>query len=238
MRRANKTKIGIFVVGAVTLLVAAILIFGSGALFSKSDKYIVFFDGSVKGLSVGAPVIFRGVKIGIVSSIDLAYDEETKSVLIPVVIDVELARVKGVPDPLGYPDYENFIREGLRAKLELQNFITGQLMLGFDFYPQGPKKMYNITKRYPELPALPISPDIFEVMNEIPIKEITNNLAQAVTGINRLVNSEGIADLNETLREITQSARAFGLLVEYLELHPEALLKGKAITKGEPNESN
>ncbi len=70
-------------------------------------------------------------------------------------------------------------------------------------------------------------------MNEIPIKEITSNLAQAVTGINRLVNSEGIAGLDKTIREITQSARSFGLLVEYLELHPEALLKGKSITKGE-----
>ncbi|MCX5694558.1 MAG: MlaD family protein [Candidatus Omnitrophica bacterium] len=233
MRKVSKTKIGIFVVGAVILLVAAILAFGSGAFFKQSDKYIVFFDGSVKGLSVGAPVIFRGVKIGNVSSIDLAYDEKTKTVLIPVVIDVELARVKGVPDPFGYPDYESFVQQGLRAKLELQNFVTGQLMLGFDFYPQNSKKLYNIVKSYPELPALPISPDIFEVMNEIPIKEITNNLAQAVIGINRLVNSEGIADLDKTLREVTQSARSFGLLVEYLELHPEALLKGKPNLKGE-----
>ncbi|HNW40030.1 MAG TPA: MlaD family protein [Candidatus Omnitrophota bacterium] len=233
MRKANKTKIGIFVVGAVVLLVAAILIFGSGALFGQSDKYIVFFNGSVKGLSVGAPVNFRGVKIGNVTGIDLAYDLETKEVLIPVVIDVELARVKGIPDPFGYPDYAQFIQDGLRAKLELQNFITGQLMLGFDFYPQDPKKMYNIAKAHPELPALPISPDIFEVMNQIPIKEITSNLAQAVSGINRLINSEGIAGLDKTVREITQSARSFGLLVEYLELHPEALLRGKSFTKGE-----
>jgi len=233
MRKANKTKIGAFVVGAVVLLVVAILVFGSGAIFKQSDKYIVFFNGSVKGLSVGAPVTFRGVKIGNISSIDLAYDEETRSVLIPVVIDVELARVKGVPEKFGYPDYAEFIQQGLRAKLEVQNFITGQLMLGFDFYPYDPKKMYSIAKNYPELPALPISPDIFEIMNKIPIKEITNNLAQAVTGMNRLVNSEGIAGLDKTLREITQSARSFGLLVEYLEQHPEALLKGKSITKGE-----
>jgi paraquat-inducible protein B len=234
MKRADKTKIGMFVVGAVVLLVVAILVFGSGALFKQSDKYIVFFDGSVKGLSVGAPVIFRGVKIGNVSSIDLAYDQETQSVLIPVVIDVELSRVQGVPDKFGYPDYQSLIQQGLRAKLEVQNFITGQLMLGFDFYPQDPQKMYKITKSYPELPALPISPDIFEIMNEIPIKEITSNLAQAVTGINRLVNSEGITDLDRTLREITQSARSFGLLMEYLELHPESLLKGKsANSKGD-----
>ena len=227
MRKANKIKIGAFVVGSIILLVAGILVFGSGALFKQSHKYIVFFDGSVKGLSVGAPVNFRGVKIGNVSSIDLAYDEETRSVLIPVVIDVELSRVKGVPEKLGYPDYMQFIQEGLRVKLEVQNFITSQLMLGFDFYPRDPKKMYNIAKNYPELPALPISPDIFEIMNEMPIKEIVNNLAQAVTGINQLVNSEGIADLDKTLKGITQSARSFSLLVEYLELHPEALLKGK-----------
>ena len=159
MRKANKTKIGVFVVGAVVLLVIAILVFGSGALFKQTDKYIVFFDGSVKGLAVGAPVIFRGVKIGNVSSIDLAYNEGTKSVLIPVVIDVELSRVKGVPEKFGYPDYLRFVQEGLRAKLEIQNFITGQLMLAFDFYPENPQKIYNIVKNYPELPALPISPD-------------------------------------------------------------------------------
>lgn len=229
MRKADKTKIGVFVVGAVILLVAAILVFGSGLLFKQSDKYIVFFDGSVKGLSVGAPVMFRGVRIGNISSIDLAYDEKTKEVLIPVVIDVELSRVKGLPEKFGYPDYAQFIQDGLRAKLEVQNFITSQLMLGFDFYPQDPEKLYSISKNYPELPALPISPDIFEIMNAMPIKEITTNLAQAVDGLNRLINSEGIAGLDKTLREITQSARSFGLLVEYLELHPEALLKGKSL---------
>jgi paraquat-inducible protein B len=229
MKKANKTKIGAFVVGAVVLLLAAILVFGSGSLFKQSDKYIVYFNGSVKGLSVGAPVIFRGVQIGNVDSIDLVYDQKTKNVLIEVVIDVELARVKGIPEQLGYPDYAQFVQQGLRAKLEIQNFVTVQLMLGLDFYPDDPEKLYHLARDYPELPALPISPDIFEIMNEVPIKDITANLAQVVTGINRLVNSKGIMDLDKTLAEITKFARSFGLLVEYLELHPEALLKGKPI---------
>jgi len=233
IRKADKRVIGAFVVGAVALLVGAILVFGSGALFKQSDKYVIFFDGSVKGLSVGAPVIFRGVKIGNVSSIGLVYDADNKHVLIPVVVDVALARVTGVPDKLGYPDYALWVKQGLRAKLEIQSFITGQLMLAFDFYPEKPAKIYGIIKDYPELPALPISPDIFEVMDDIPIKEISANLQQAVAGINRLVNSEGISELDKTLREVTHSARSFGLLAEYLEQHPEALLKGKSISKGE-----
>jgi len=233
MRKANKTLIGAFVVGAVALLIIAVMVFGSGSLFKQSDKYVLFFDGSVKGLSEGAPVIFRGVKVGNVSSIGLLYDEDKKSVLIPVVIDVELSRVKGVPDKVGYPDYKKLIDEGLRAKLEIQNFITGQLMIGLDFYPDKPAKTYDVVKKYPELPALPISTDIFDVMNEIPVKEIADDLEQTVNGINRLVNSEGISELAKTLREVSLAARSTRLLAEYLDQHPEALLKGKAISEGE-----
>lgn len=232
-RKANKTMIGIFVVGAVALLVLGITIFGSGVFLKRSDKYVLFFDGSIKGLSVGAPVIFRGVKIGNVSDISLIYDKKSENVLIPVVIDVELSRVKGAPDKLGYPDYRMLIDEGLRARLEVQNFITSSLMLAFDFYPNKPEKMYGIMKDYPELPTLPISPDIFELMDEIPVKEISEDLRQAVSGINKLVNSKGISELDKTLSEVTQAARSIRLFVEYLEQHPEALLKGKPIPKGE-----
>ncbi|MDO8662897.1 MAG: MlaD family protein [Candidatus Omnitrophota bacterium] len=233
IKKINKTTIGAFVVGGVVLLIVAILVFGSGALFRQSDKYVLFFNGSVKGLSVGAPVIFRGVKIGNVVSINLVYDEQTQEVLIPVVIDVELSRVMGIPEMPGYPDYTKFIKQGLRAKLEIQNFITGQLMIALDLYPNKPGKFYGIIKSYPELPALPISPDIFQVMDDIPIKEITVNLGQTLAGINRLVNSEGISELDKTLKELTNSARFFGLFAEYLEQHPEALLKGKSLPKGE-----
>jgi len=233
IRKTNKTIIGAFVVGAAVLLVAAIVFFGSGTMFKKSDKYILFFDGSVKGLSVGAPVIFKGVKIGSITNIGLIYDAENKNVLIPVVIEGELALVKGTPDILGYPDYKFLVKEGLRAKLEMQNFITGQLMLAFDFYPDQPEITRGIIKTYPELPALPISPDIFQAMNEIPLKEISNNLEQTVAGLNRLVNSEGVSELGKTLQEVTQAARSVHLLTEYLEEYPEALLKGKIKPQGE-----
>ncbi len=233
MRKANKTLIGAFVVGAVALLVIAVTVFGSGMLFKQSDKYILYFDGSIKGLSEGAPVVFRGVKIGNVSKIGLVYNNDENSILIPVVIDVELARVKGVPDKFGYPDYQEIIKEGLRAKLEIQNFITGQLMIGFDFYPDKPAKIYNIIRNYPELPALPISPDIFDAVNDIPIKKIADDLGETVKGINRLVNSEGVVQMDKTLREISQAARSMRLLTDYLEQHPEALLKGKTAYKGE-----
>ena len=231
-KRANKTSIGVFVVGAVVLLVAAILVFGSGQLFKQSDKYVLFFDGSVKGLSEGAPVIFRGVKIGNVKDISLLYDPKTKDVLIPVIIEVELGRVKGVPEKPGGSDYNFLIQQGLRARLEIENFITGQLMLSLDFYPDKPAKMRGLIKGYPELPALPISPDIFEVMQELPIKDISDDLENTVAGLNKLIN-EDFYGIKDALQELTQAARSIRLLAEYLEQHPEALLKGKPVTKGE-----
>lgn len=238
IRKANKKIIGAFVVGAALLLVIAILVFGSGMLLKSSDKYVLFFDGSVKGLSEGAPVIFKGVRIGNVSDISIVYDPLAKDVLITVIIDVELSRVKGAPEKLGYTDYKMLIDYGLRARLEVQNFITNQLMIAFDFYPDKPAKMRAFMKQYPELPTLPTSPDIFKLMDELPIKEIADSLEQSVDGINKLINAEGLYTVSNAIQEVTQAARSIRLLSEYLEQHPEAILKGKQIPKGERNEKD
>jgi paraquat-inducible protein B len=106
-------------------------------------------------------------------------------------------------------------------------------MISFDFYPDKPAKLRGILKAYPELPTLPISPDIFALMNELPIKEISRNLDATVKGINRLVNSNDLQrslyELPNTLQETKQAMQSLRLLTEYLEQHPEAILKGKAM---------
>jgi paraquat-inducible protein B len=235
--KANKTVIGVFVVGAVALFVAGLIVFGSGVIFKHADEYVLFFDGSIKGLSVGAPVIFRGVRVGSVKDISLVYDNKVHDLIIPVIVEIIPGRVKGAPKEWGYSNYELLIKEGLRAKLEIQSFITGQLMISFDFYPDTIANLRGIMKNYHEFPTLPTTPDIFDVMEEVPIKEIAHNLDDTVKGINRLLDSgylqETFFELKETLQEMTQSARSFRMLVDYLEQHPEAFLKGKPIIKGE-----
>lgn len=227
-RKANKTAIGIFVTGAVALLVIGISVFGSGMLFKRADKYVLFFDGSVKGLSAGSPVVFRGVKVGNVEQVNLLYSPKTEDVHILVIIDVELSRVKGVPEHVGYPNYEELIKHGLRAQLDVQSFVTGQLIVSFDFYQDKPARLLGIMNQYPELPTLPMSPGVLDMMHDLPIKEIAGDLQGTCAGLNKLVNSEGFRGLNDAIREITQTARALRLFLEYLEQHPEALLKGKS----------
>lgn len=228
-KKANKALIGAFVIGAVVLLIMGIITLGSGTLFKRTNKYVLFFDGSIKGLSVGAPVIIRGVKIGVVKDIHLVYDPTIDDLITPVVIEVESSLIKNVPKRLSIDDYKELIKAGLRARLDIQSFITGQLMIALDFYEDKPAKLHNVAKQHPEIPTLPTSSDIFELMEELPIKDIADNLGQTVTGLNKLINSEGFYGLNSTLNEIAQAARSFRLLVEYLEVHPEAILKGKQL---------
>jgi paraquat-inducible protein B len=186
----------------------------------------------VKGLSAGSPVIFRGVKIGNVNEINLLYDPKTEGVYILVIIEVELSRVKGVPEPIGYPNYKELIKNGLRARLEMQSFVTGQLMVSFDFYENKPARLLGILEQYPELPTLPMSPGVLDMMGELPLKEIANNVKGITAGINDLVNSEGFRELDDAIMEINQTARTLRLFLEYLEQHPEAFLKGKPVSEG------
>lgn len=235
-RKANKTVIGLFTVGALVLLIIGVVVFGSGALFKRINKFVLYFDGSVKGLSIGAPVMFRGVSIGTVKDISLIYDSKAGTIMLPVIIEIEEGRIEGTPSFGEVGADKKMIELGLRGKLEVQNFLTGQLMISFDFYPEEPVELRGIFKKYPELPTLPTSPDIFALMNELPIKEIAKNLEATAEGINRLVNSSDLQwsfyEMRDTFQETKQAMRSFRLLTEYLEQYPESILKGKSV-KGE-----
>ena len=121
---ANKALIGGFVVGAIALIVAGILIFGSGRFLGKTYKFVMYFDGSVKGLNVGSSVVFRGVKIGTVTDILLRYDPADMSIKIPVIIEIEPDRVDVIGGPPRERDVERtlgeLIERGLKARLQMQ----------------------------------------------------------------------------------------------------------------------
>ena len=91
-KEANKTLIGVFVVGAITLIVAAILILGGGKFFRKTYKVVMFFEGSIKGLNIGSPLMFHGVKIGSVTDINLILNAKDLSLQTPVIVELDPQR--------------------------------------------------------------------------------------------------------------------------------------------------
>ena len=73
-KQASKMMIGVFLIIALFLLVASLVLFGSGKFFTKTQKFVLYFNEPVKGLDVGSPVLFQGVAVGSVKSIDIIAD--------------------------------------------------------------------------------------------------------------------------------------------------------------------
>lgn len=230
-KKANKTLIGAFVIGAVILWIFSLVVLGSGKFFRRTNKYVLFFDDSVKGLAIGAPVTFRGVKIGIVKDVSLVYDPNTRFAVIPVIIETEPDRIKGAPLKRDRENIQFLIDSGLRAQLETQSFLTGQLAVALDFFPDKLARLRGLMKEYPEIPTIP-SPlgELQKNIGDIPLKDISLDLQESMHSLKIALKESQetiIFDVENTLREITEAARAVRLLAEYLEQHPEALIKGK-----------
>jgi paraquat-inducible protein B len=220
---ANKTLIGAFVVGAVVLAVAAIVLFGSGKFFRKTDLWLTFFQGSVKGLNVGSPVVFRGVQIGQVTDIIVGFDATKLEVLIPVFFEVDPERFQdiGTRVETGETDMrEALISRGLRAQLQMQSLVTGQLLINVDFYPDTPPNLIGMERfkdeiKFRETWEIPSVPtplqELEKALSELNLKEITEDVRKAMNGIAKLASSselhEGIIVMKDTLMDVQKLAR-------------------------------
>ncbi len=229
---ANKTMIGAFVVGAVVLAVTAVVLFGSGKFFRKTEPWLTFFQGSVKGLNIGSPVVFRGVQVGQVTDIIVGFDATQLAVLIPVFFEIDPEKFKDIGDSSQKSDREMhraLIERGLRAQLQMQSLVTGQLLINIDFYPDTPAQLIGIDQFRDKMPleewweipsvATPLQ-ELEKALGELNIKEITEDIRKAMDGIAKLASSpdlhEGISILKNTLLDVQKLARNLDSKVEPL----------------------
>ncbi|MBW2143809.1 MAG: MCE family protein [Deltaproteobacteria bacterium] len=209
-KQVSKTVIGGFVISSIALLVVGVFIFGGGKFFKRTQKFVLFFEGSVKGLSVGSPVTFRGVEIGSVESVTLRADREALTVQIPVVVEVEPDRIQltgggGKPNP--QQKIQRLIDAGLRAQLTVESMVTGQLMIALNLYPDKPAKLVGTDPEYPEIPTIPSAfEQVTETIQKLPIEEIFQKLLAAVDGIEKVLNSPDLEDTIASLKVTVQNA--------------------------------
>jgi paraquat-inducible protein B len=210
-KKVSKTLIGGFVVGAVALIVAGVLVFGSGKFLQKSYKYVLYFRGSLKGLSVGAPVLFQGVKVGSVTDITIQTNTENLTSQIPVTMEIQPKKFKVVRGKRRTDPYETLsilIERGLRAQLQQQSFVTGQLMIGLAFYPDTPVRLVGIDTEYPEVPTIPTPLEtLSKTLRELPLQELFNRVMSAVEGIDKFVNSPDLAGSISSLHLALEDTR-------------------------------
>jgi len=215
--KTSKTMIGAFVIGGLTLAVAGILVFGSGRIFSRHSKYVLYFDTSVKGLRVGAPLMCRGVKLGEVTDILIRYNPTDQSLRIPVIVEANLDRITNVGGEERSPRNMNVpVEKGMRAQLQMQSFVTGQLMVALDFFPDQPPRYAGIKGEYKELPTIPSRfEQISKRLEEIPIDEIFAKLTHALEGIDRFVNSPS---LKQSVESLSRTVTRAGTLLKKIDL--------------------
>ena len=216
-KRISPAMIGAFVLGAVALIVIAILVFGSGRLFRQTRNFVLYFDTSVNGLRIGAPVKVKGVEIGSVKDIRLLVGEGTGGDKIPVIIEIDLKKLiqRGAAVAADDPEamHRAIVDRGIRGQLDMESLVTGLLYVALDFFPGTP---INLVQKpggkydYPEIPTLPTSLEqakgaltrVISKLEEIDFKELGANLQATLKGVSRTVNSPEIESVLRSLARV------------------------------------
>ena len=213
--KVSPTLIGAFVIGAVALIVIAILLLGSGRLFRQTRDFVLYFDNSVNGLRVGAPVKFKGVEVGSVKDIRLQLEKGAEVNKIPVIIEIDLEKLtlRGATPEIAV-DREAFhkaVVEGFRGQLAMESLVTGVLYVALDFFPGTPinfVQQENVNNKYPEIPTLPTSLElakgaverILNKLEEVDFKRLIDSLTKTSDGVGQLVSVN-----SPTVKSILQS---------------------------------
>lgn len=231
-RRANPVVIGGFVIGAVVLLVVGIMAFGSGVLFRNTTTYVMYFGGDVSGLRVGAPVTFRGVPLGTVTSIRASLQRRFERIETRIAVYAELGEgpidiAADMPRPgRDFAGYRLLIDNGLRAQLQWQSIVTGQLFVQLDFHPEQPAIFVGGDPGVLEIPTIPTPLEIvtrsarklLEKLGELPLEDIVENLNLSLEGAGKLLNAEetqtAIGDLGLAVADLRQVIRRVGARVD------------------------
>ncbi len=261
-KQPNTRFIGVFIAVGVLFFLSVMAKYLQEKYFSDDkDVVVMYFEESVKGLSVGSSVVFKGVEVGRVSKISLVADSDDLDFSISV-----LAVFLPQPELLKRMNFKTqkellsaLIRRGLRARLISQNYLTGQLMIELEMLPKAPLvlKQEAGTSEYFEIPTI-LSPfgEISKGVQSLPIKEsleklghffdtiseeipvIMPKIAQAFENLNKMVvrnsgvSTEALVNLNAAVVSVNEAAKSVRNFMDYMEQHPEAILQGKKGGRG------
>ncbi len=210
-KKANPTKVGAFVLTGLAILIVAVGVLGSSRLFSRPVKVVTYFESSVNGLVEGADVKFKGVKIGHVKSISLlihAGDEP----MIPVVLEIDENRIQQAPDQLPLTDpleLKNAVKNGLRASLDMESFVTGRLYVSLDIIPNAGTPRYVGDGKLPEIPTRRAGlAKLLQSLNNVDVAGIGRQLNEILSKLNTSLAELNVKELNAKLDRLLGSADA------------------------------
>ena len=262
-KKANPTYIGLFVVIGLALGVAGLLLFSSSGLFSRSFRCILYFNGSLSGLSQGAPVKFRGVTIGTVAKVMIHSNQTTNDYTMPVIIDIQDNLLQDrLEDTRLFRDRRSFevaVARGLRGSLEVESLVTGVLYVELGFVTNAPPPIFHqLRPLYVEIPTRPT--EIQQLMQNIArvdfngledrlssliarldstisslnLGEMSVRVTNLLASINRVVTSP---EITNTLSSIQTTMAEYRLLAEKLNSRVDPLAADVTNTLAQANQT-
>lgn len=243
--------------------------------YSTKQYFLLYFEDDVWGLASGAPVSFKGIKVGQVVDFSLQFDWKKKHFQIPVLVEIEPERIEQIHGklPEGKSMIDELVARGMRAQLKTGNLLTGQKFIDLAFHRKAPPEKVRYDEAYPVVPTIPqplqqlvasvqniidrlekiptdeIGRDVktvlesvnnnlrkteamFGQINENTLPELTRTLEKVRTSLGEIEKGYGAdsstnQDLRKALDELSEAARSIRVLTEYLQRHPESLIRGK-----------
>jgi paraquat-inducible protein B len=230
-KHANPTAIGAFVLGALALVVLALVVLGSGRLFEQSYPFVLYFEGNVNGLNVGAPVKFKGVEIGSVISILMRFDQNPEDIHIPVFIAIDARKMASAGVAPNFEDeaMKAAIARGLRARLESQSLLTGLLFVQLDFHPSTPAHFVGSGDKVQEIPTLPTAIEEAQSalksaiarLDKVDITGLIDEAKGAAASANELLSSDQTRDAVASLDAALKSFQRLSVTLD-TEVRPVA----------------
>lgn len=223
-KQANPTAIGAFVVGAVLLLAIGAALFGGSEYFKPRLVYVAYFEEQTKGLRVGSNVVANGVRVGFVSDIALLVDNDTFTTMTMVTLDilpdayVLVREGRPVAEMEVVMTHDELVDDGgLRAQLEIESFITGQLLVRLDHRPDTEAIFRGTDPPYEEIPTIPsniqeildkIQNWAADIRDSVDLSELTESLNDALRNVADLAGSEDLAQTLEGVNEFVNRGEA------------------------------
>jgi paraquat-inducible protein B len=218
-KRVSPAVIGAFVVASFASLIVALIVVGSGRLFTEPIRFICMFQGNLNGLKVGAPVKVRGVQIGTVAAIELRLLPSQgrllpgiKGLRLPVIIDVDRSQVlaRGATgEALEAAGFDDWIKKGMRAQLATESLLTGLLYIDLDLHPNTPIKfVLEPDGPYREIPTVQTDlaqlqerlTEVLDKFDKIDFQALVVSITDAANSIKTLTGSPELKATLESLK--------------------------------------
>lgn len=211
----NKTFIGAFVFGSLILLCAAFFLLGYGKFTSQRVSFALFFDSSLRGLTIDSPVFFKGVPIGSVRSIYIVPNSngDTFKTVVIIELDDTAGGVDSVHENhnfLHFMDDEKYVKslisQGLRAKLSTASLITGQLVVELAMTANPEPLTERDIRKFNGLIQIPTLPNVFDSIlsnvENLPLHEISSQLLSLLQNLNTLTAELNLSELRNNFNQV------------------------------------